>query len=275
MAIAVQNAKQYEEIQRFSEKLKVEVEKATADLQVANKKLKLLDQRKDEFISVAAHELRAPMTAIKGYLSMILEGDAGKISPEASDYLSEAVGGNDRLIRLVNNMLNVARIEEGRMVFQMGTVSLAKVVATVFHEFEPDAKQKGLTFLSEIKQGIEDAVFVDRDRIHEVVANFMSNAIKYTDQGSVTVKLLNRENKVRFEVKDTGPGISQADQGKLFQKFSRVESSAGKKIGTGLGLYISKLLVEEFGGKIGVQSELSKGSTFWFELPLKKENSTS
>ena len=116
---------------------------------------------------------------------------------------------------------------------------------------------------------VKDKVRVDPDRIHEVLANFISNALKYTDHGSVEVKLKQAKgNNVRVEVIDTGPGISKEEQAKLFQKFYRVETNLGKTTGTGLGLYISRLLVEKFGGKLGVDSDSGKGSNFWFELPL-------
>jgi len=238
-------------------------------LEVLTRKLKEMDKQKDEFISMAAHELRAPMTAIKGYLSMIMEGDAGKVPDQIAIYLKDAIEGNDRLVRLVNNMLNVGRIEEGRMVFQTGVVELAEVVTTIFDEFKTQAADKGLEYKLEVAKGIKDKVEVDKDRIHEVVTNLLSNSIKYTDKGSVIVKLINVENLVRFEVVDTGRGISKEEQKKLFQKFGRAESSSGKTIGTGLGLYISKLLINKFNGKIGLDSEPGKGSTFWFELPLK------
>ncbi len=239
------------------------------DLQNANKKLKELDKRKDEFLSVAAHELRAPMTAIKGYLSMISEGDAGEMTVSMKDFVGEALSGNDRLIRLVNNMLNISRIEEGRLTFEMGNVNLANVCSTVVNEYKIQAQDKKLALNYSQTENVSDLAYVDRDRIYEVVSNLISNAIKYTDQGSVNVKLFNTNPKtVRVEISDTGPGMNEADKAKLFQKFFRAESSEGKVMGTGLGLYISKLLVEKFGGVIGFESETGKGSIFWFELPI-------
>ena len=121
----------------------------------------------------------------------------------------------------------------------------------------------------DVPASITDKVRVDPDRIQEVIGNLLSNAVKYTDKGSVVVRLVQpNANMVRFEVEDTGSGISKEEQEKLFRKFSRAESTVGKTTGTGLGLYISKLLVEKFGGSIGLSSEIAKGSTFWFELPL-------
>lgn len=239
-------------------------------LQQLNQKLEQIDAQKDEFLNVASHELRAPMTAIKGYISMVSDGDGGEIPPGAKELLSEATIETERMIRLVNNMLNVARIEEGRMVFEPGEVKLSQVVNRVFNEFKFQANEKSLEYEYEPK-ATYDVVVVDVDRIHEVVANLINNALKYTDSGKVVVRLFNpNPDTVRFEVEDTGPGMTPDEVSKLFNKFYRTESYVGKKMGTGLGLYISKLLVQKFGGQIGVKSQKDKGSIFWFELPLKK-----
>lgn len=243
--------------------------KQREQLQSLTDKLKALDKQKDEFISMAAHEMRAPMTAIKGYVSMVLEGDTGDIPEKARGFLADANNINDRLIRLVNNMLNVGRIEEGRMVYQIEDENLSGPIRMVFNQFTPEVERKGLDYKLEIPTHLKDKVRVDPDRIQEVIGNFLSNAVKYTDSGSIKVKLSQRgSNHVRCEVIDTGPGISSEEQAKLFQKFHRVESNVGKTTGTGLGLYICKLLVEKFGGKIGLRSVPEKGSTFWFDLPL-------
>jgi len=239
------------------------------NLQKVNEKLKALDAQKDEFISMAAHELRAPMTAIKGYISMILEGDTGDIPEKARGFLADATSINDRMVRLVNNMLNVSRIEEGRMSFQFDTDELSRVVRTVYSQFLPEAQRKSLEYKLDISKEIKDRVYADIDKLHEIAGNLISNAIKYTETGSVIVRLVQKDaGTIRFEVVDTGPGISSEEQVKLFQKFYRVESNVGKTTGTGLGLYISRLMIEKFNGKIGLDSEPGKGSIFWFELPV-------
>ena len=245
------------------------------ELEELNYKLNILDQRKNEFISVAAHELRAPLTVIKGYASMILEGDTGKISEKAEEFLQDLALSTERMIRLVNNMLDVSRIEEGRIVYQEEVISLGQILQKVYKEFTPEAKRKNLQFNLEIPYHLQDSVLVDADRLREVIVNFLSNALKYTEQGGVRLAISNpRSGWVRVEVIDTGMGITKEEQEKLFRKFYRVRSNVGKTIGSGLGLYISKLLIQKFGGLIGLVSEYGKGSNFWFELPLKFEKPT-
>lgn len=244
------------------------------ELENLARKLKHMDEVKNEFISVAAHELRAPLTAIKGYLSMILDGDAGKITPQAKEFLQDSLLSNERMIRLVNNMLDVGRIEEGRIVYQKGYAHVSELMRRAYTEFRLEAERKQLDLRLEIDKEVEDRVYVDPDRLHEVIVNFLSNALKYTEKGWVALKVSNpRSGWVRAEVSDSGVGITKKEQKKLFRKFYRIRSEAGKTIGSGLGLYVSKLLIEKFGGKIGVESEFGKGSTFWFELPVSKKKS--
>ncbi len=246
--------------------------KQREQLEILNQKLKELDKQKDEFVSMAAHELRSPLTAIKGYVSMVVEGDTGDIPEKARQYLADSLAVTDRLVRLVNNMLNVSRIEEGRIVYQMEETSLIRAVQEIYNSSRVEAERKGLKFEAKIPNGLDDTVKVDPDRIREVIGNLVSNAIKFTEKGKVSIIMTNPDrNFVRVEVIDTGPGISKEEQERLFQKFYRAESTAGKTFGTGLGLYITGLLIEKFGGKIGLTSQLDKGSNFWFELPIAKK----
>jgi len=240
-------------------------------LRELNDKLKELDKQKDEFVSMAAHELRSPLTAIKGYVSMIIEGDTGDIPEKARQFLADAMAVTDRLVRLVNNMLDVSRIEEGRIVYQIEETSLIRAVQEIYYSFRVEAERKNLVIKLDTPNGLEDNVKVDPDRVREVISNFVSNAIKFTEKGRIDIIMSNpKPGFVKVEVVDTGPGISKEEQAKLFQKFYRAESTAGKTFGTGLGLYITKLLIEQFGGTIGLKSEVNKGSNFWFELPLVK-----
>lgn len=255
-------------IQNYAKNL----EEVTGKLEEVNRKLKELDKQKDEFISMAAHELRSPLTAIKGYVSMIMEGDTGDIPQKAREFLADASAVTERLIRLVNNMLNVSRIEEGRIVYQMEVTDLIRVVQETFYSERVEADRKGLKFLLNVPDGLKDDVYVDPDRIREVVGNIVSNAVKFTEKGEININISNPDkDTARVEVVDTGPGISKEEQKRLFQKFYRAETTAGKTFGTGLGLYITRLLIEKFNGKIGVESEVNKGSNFWFELPIYKK----
>jgi len=271
LAVAIQNARRYRQAQLFSKRLEKEVTSATKGLRKANTKLKDIDKQKNEFIAMVAHEIRAPMTAIKGFISMVTEGDTGDISEKTRGYLVDANAMSERVIRLVNNMLNVSRIEEGRMLYQIEDINLSRLAQMTQSQFKVEAERKGLKFKLSIPQEINDVVEADSERLLEVIVNLVSNAVKYTGEGFVEMLLSQpSEDKVKLEVKDSGPGISQAEQKKLFRKFYRVQSNVGKTIGTGLGLHISKLLVEKFKGEIGVDSELKRGSNFWFTLPLKK-----
>lgn len=254
-------------IKQLEEKLK----ETKLELQRVNKKLLKNYRQKDEFISMAAHELRAPMTAIKGYISMLLAGDAGEIPDKARGYLYDASANSDRIIRLVNNMLNVSRIEEGRVTYQMKKVSLIRIAKQVYEQSKFEAERKGLDYTINEEEGVNDFVFVDPDRLYEVIDNLISNAIKYTNSGFVKINISQpTQKKVRLEVSDSGPGISKEEQKRLFRKFYRVKSTVGKTIGTGLGLYISKLLVERFDGEIGLDSKVDQGTTFWFDLPVEE-----
>lgn len=260
-----------ESTQKKMQEYSKEMEDAKDKLEVLNQKLKDMDKQKDEFVSMAAHELRSPLTAIKGYISMIVEGDTGDIPEKARQYLADSMAVTDRLVRLVNNMLNVSRIEEGRIVYQLENTGLIRAVQEIYNTFRVEAERKGLEFKVDIPDRLEDTVKVDPDRIREVVSNIVSNAIKFTEKGKVSIEMSNpRANVVKVQIIDTGPGISKEEQVKLFKKFFRAESTSGKTFGTGLGLYITKLLVEKFGGEIGLISEINKGSNFWFELPVVK-----
>ena len=267
-AIAIQNAKAYEEIRRFNITLQEEVDRATSDLKSANEKLQELDKLKDEFVSLASHELRTPMTAIKGSLSTILDGYVGEVSGEAREFLTAAFNENDRLIRLVNNLLNISRIEAGRFTFTTTKVDMDKLNSDVVHNLEMAAKEKGIT-LTYQKDGPLPPVLADEDKVKEVIINLIGNAIKFTHKGGVTVATVQKDGKIITSVTDTGSGIAKEDQDLLFKKFSQIHGSYAKQTGgTGLGLYISKQIIEGLKGTIWLESTLGKGSTFFFSLPI-------
>lgn len=238
------------------------------NLRLANEKLQELDKLKDEFVSLASHELRTPMTAIKGSLSTILEGYAGNVSDQSREFLTSAYNENDRLIRLVNNLLNISRIEAGRFTFNVTKVDLNKLITEVVENLQMAATEKGLFLKFGQVTGLP-LVYADSDKVKEVVINLVGNAIKFTHKGGITVKCDVKDGFVQTAVTDTGSGISKEDQELLFKKFSQARGGYSKQAGgTGLGLYISKQIIEGQKGKILLESVLGQGSTFYFTLPI-------
>lgn len=259
VAIAVENSKLYSKL-----------EIASAELATANDKLKDLDRLKDEFVSVAAHALRSPMTAIKGYLSMVLEGDSGVITDRTKQFLQGAFDGNNRLIRLVNHMLDISRIESGRLIFNISEVQLEELVQSEVSDLTILAKQKNLSLTYKKPETPLPKVSIDPERIREVINNLIGNAIKFTQSGDVSINHEIKNNFLLTHVTDTGPGIDQEDLVNLFRKFSQARNRASKNSGSGLGLYVSKIIMQEFGGDVSVVSQVGKGSTFTFSIPIKK-----
>lgn len=246
------------------------------EVQETNQKLKVLDKLKDEFVSLASHELRTPMTAIKSYLWLFLEDNRQKLSDQQKMYVERAYTSTDRLINLVNDMLNVSRIESGRLIINKAYIDLPSTVAAAVAEVAPVAKEqkKTLTLLPSTQP---ITVYADSDKIKQVLLNLIGNSIKFTpDGGQISVSVSVKEGYAYVNVKDTGRGISQQDIGKLFKKFGIVGSTSVLTHGaqsTGLGLYISKSIVNLHGGKIGAYSDgENKGSLFSFSLPIAHGN---
>ncbi|MBP9814281.1 hypothetical protein KBC80_03745 [Candidatus Woesebacteria bacterium] len=271
-AVAVQNAFAYEEIRRFNVTLQEEVDHATQDLQQANLKLKDLDKLKDEFVSLASHELRTPLTAIRSYIWMTLSGKGGEITDKQKYYLDRASVSANRLIRLVNGMLNISRIESGRMAMQPARVDIVRLARAVLDEVQPKIMELGLIVDIQTLESSIDVV-IDSDKIQEVLMNFIGNAMKFTPRGgTIHLRLKSEGQLVWVDVQDSGVGIDPADVGKLFTKFGALRtggtSDAIASQSTGLGLYISKTIVSMHGGSVRVISEgLGKGSIFGFSLP--------
>ncbi len=269
-SIAMQNAKLYSEIKGFSATLEREVEKRTRELRKAYEELKVLDKMKDEFISITSHELRTPMTAIQGYLWMLSE-KGGELNEKQKRYLGKAQKGSERMVSLINDMLDVSRIEQERVELEIKPLELVPMIGGVMEELREQAQKKKLKleFLS-VREKIPK-VKADADKVRRVLMNLLDNAIKFTNKGSVTIDAYQKGKFVQVNVTDTGRGIRKEDIPRLFKKFGRLETSfvtAAEAGGTGLGLYISRALVERMRGKISVQSEVGKGSTFSFTLPL-------
>jgi len=242
------------------------------ELEVANERLKQLDQAKSDFISIASHQLRTPLTVIKGYISMIMDGNFGAITTTISDSLNKVYISNQRLINLVEDLLNISRIESGRLQVVMENKQLEDLVASVCDELEHSAEKKGLKF-EFIKPATKfPAVRMDEEKMRQVVMNLIDNSIKYTPKGSVTVSLKLQADNILFCVSDSGLGVRAEDMPNLFKKFSRgTGMSLIHTEGTGLGLYVVKQIVKIHGGRTWIESAGEfKGSKFYFEMPFVK-----
>ncbi|KKU43214.1 MAG: PAS domain S-box [Berkelbacteria bacterium GW2011_GWA2_46_7] len=254
----------------ISDDMSLAIQRAQAyqKLKEANAYLADLDKLKDEFISMASHELNTPLAAIEGYLSMVLDEGMGKIDPKAKEYLNRAYDSSKRLAELILDLLNVSRIEQGRLKMKFAKSNFASLVESVIKELQLKADTKKLYLKLETSKTELPETFCDPDRIREVFVNLIGNSIKFTEKGGITIKLSKPDDHIRAEVVDTGRGIAAEDQSKLFQKFSQVKREIDEHQGTGLGLYISKNFVELHKGTIGVKSEVGRGATFFFEIPI-------
>lgn len=269
LAVAITNAKAFEKIERFNVTLRQEIKKATTELEKRNEQLRELDKAKDEFISMASHQLRTPLTAIKGYLSMLLEGDAGEIKVSQYDFVNEAFSGANRMVGLINDLLNVSRMETGRFFLEPVEIDAEKMMAEEVKQLENHAKEKKLYLKSEVK-GKMPKIWGDETKIRQVMMNFIDNALYYTTQGGVKVELSADKKDVTFKVVDTGIGVPKAQQKNLFTKFYRADNARHvRPDGTGLGIYLAKRVIDDHGGELIFHSEEGKGSTFGFKLPIK------
>lgn len=226
-------------------------------------------QMKNEFVSTVSHELRTPLTSIKGYVDLIVDGDAGEISDIQREFLTIVQENSDRLVELINDMLDISRIESGRIHLKIEPIAIEDSIADAVDTFQAVLSRSGRTVKTEVPLGLPP-VAGDRDRVGRVLINFISNAIKYSPEGGdVTVSAEQTDDGIKVSVTDSGLGISREDQKLLFTKFYRVDSAITREIGgTGLGLSICKSIIELLGGTIGVHSVLGEGSTFYFTLPL-------
>lgn len=258
----------------YIEKLAGELAQTNDQLKTANDKLKELDKQKTEFVSIASHQLRSPLTAIKGYSSMLLEGSFGPIEDRAKEAMEVVFRSSLKLINIIEDFLNITRIELGRMKYEISTFDLGKIVETVINDQIPNIKKKGLT--SKLEKGESDDTYLisaDNGKITQVISNLIDNSIKYTPQGEIKARienlLISGKGVIRFSISDTGVGIDQETLPRLFDKFVRADDAGKTNItGTGLGLYVAKQIVESLGGKIWAESEgKGKGSTFIVEFP--------
>jgi len=258
-------------VEFFIVRQKEELMRLAHGLERANRELKRLDHAKSEFISIASHQLRTPLTAMRGYLSMLVQGDFGELSGQTKEIVAEVHQASLRLLKLSNDLLNVSRIESGKSVLNYKKTSIKDLVSLIAKEFEAEAAKKDL-YLKVVVADDLPSIEIDAEKIRQAVLNITDNALKYTQKGGVKIlaKYSPPEN-ILIEIRDTGVGLNKKEIGKLFQSFSRGQAGANLySAGTGLGLYVARKFVDQHKGRLWVESPgPDKGSSFYIELPIK------
>jgi signal transduction histidine kinase len=272
LALAIQNAMSLREVQLLNDTLQQRIDEATKELRASNAQLRRLDEAKDEFISMASHQLRTPLTSIKGYVDMMLEGDAGKVTPMQKRFLTEAFLSSERMVHLINDFLNVSRLQTGKFIIDKRPTDIAKVVKQEVESLHINASGHDLSFQLKVGKTVPKLVMLDEAKIRQVIMNFSDNAIYYSKPGTVIKVLLDVvDDELVLTVKDTGIGVPEAEQANLFSKFFRATNARKQRPdGTGVGLYLAKRVVAGHGGSIIFSSKEGKGSTFGFSVPLKR-----
>ena len=258
-----------EALDKLNEDLEKKINLRTKELRRAYQELQVLDRAKTEFISIASHQLRTPLGIIRGYLSMLTQGDFGTFPPEADKAIQETYQASLRLLKLSNDLLNASQIDSGKLVLVYQKIKVKPFLLEIIAEMQSQADQKGLLLKLKIEKGVQE-VKADCGKLRQVMINLIDNALKYTEKGGVEISASVDKGNILIEVSDTGSGIDKKDIGRLFQSFFR--GRIGKNLnpaGTGLGLYIAQKFIDQHKGRIWVENdEHGKGAKFSIELPL-------
>jgi signal transduction histidine kinase/uncharacterized protein YpmB len=265
---ALENARLFEATWHAQQELEKKVETRTAELSQALEEVKKVNNRKSEFVSAVSHELRTPLTSIKGYASILLSEKLGPIPEAARQRLERINRHSDELAHLVTNLLDISRIESGRVIMKQRPCNLTEIINTVLELLSVQLKEKQIKTDIHIPQATLN-ILADQEQIQRVFINLIGNAIKFTPKGgNITILAHPQDNLVRIEVKDTGCGIPADSLDKIFDEFYRVDSTINQRVkGTGLGLSLVKNIIEAHGGKIWARSKQGQGTTFSFTLP--------
>lgn len=271
LVIAIQNAMSVHEVREINASLQQRIEVATKELRESNAQLHRLDAAKDEFVSMASHQLRTPLTSVKGYISMMLDGDVGKISDAQRTALEEAFNSSERMVRLISDFLSVSRLQTGKFIIEKKPTDLVKVVEQEIDGVRIIASTHGQK-LAYVKPKKLPLVDIDEPKIRQVIMNFIDNAIYYSrPDTTIHVALGQVEDEIVLTVEDMGIGVPKEQQSRLFSKFYRATNARQQRPdGTGVGLYLAKKVITEHGGRVVFSSVENQGSTFGFRLPLKQ-----
>lgn len=266
---ALDNAKLFEQIWRAQQELEKKVEERTRQLSQALEEVQKISNRKSDFVSSVSHELRTPLTAIKGYASILISGKLGAIPEEARQRMEKINQRSDELVGFVNDLLDISRIESGKVTMKKEPVDLKKIADEAADLLAELMKEKQIEFSVQVPAGI--TIEADYSQIRRVFINLINNALKYTPaKGKISVRAIKSDGQVQVDIADTGCGIPEEAQAKLFQEFYRVDSEINQEQkGSGLGLALVKNIIEAHQGKIRVKSKAGSGSIFSFSLPAK------
>ena len=273
LAIAIQNAVSLEAMKELNAHLQQRIDQATDELRRSNEQLRGLDVAKDEFVSMASHQLRTPLTSIKGYISMVLEGDAGKITKMQRQLLREAFTSSERMVRLINEFLNISRVQTGRFMIDRRKLDLAKITKQEVRALQTTADAHRLK-LQLTTPATHVPVLADEGKIRQVIMNFIDNALYYSrPDTTIDITLQVAADRAKLTVTDQGIGVPIKQQAKLFTKFFRADNARTQRPdGTGVGLYLAKMVIDGHEGKIIFSSKEGQGSTFGFSLPLASDD---
>ncbi len=250
--------------------IRKQLEDLTVKLKSANDDLRQLDAAKSEFISIASHQLRTPLSIIKGYVSVMLEGDVGEFKDGQEKYLQRVYDSNERLVLLVDDLLDLSRIESGRMQYKFEVASPFDLTEDIVKEFKSKAEGKKLYLkFNSKKNGIPD-ISMDKNNLRQAIANIIDNGTRYTEEGGIDVSLATNGTDLVWKIQDTGIGVDPKEKDHLFKKFERGNNVSKKYTeGTGLGLYVARQIIQQHKGKVWVESNgLGKGSTFFISIPV-------
>lgn len=271
LVIATQNAMRFEEIQGFNLTLQERVDEKTKKLRKTNERLRVLDQTKDDFISMASHQLRTPLTSVKGYVSMVLDGDGGAINETQRKLLNQSFISAQRMTYLISDLLNVSRLRTGKFIIETMPTDLDKVIGEELDQLQETVRSRGLELEYHHPEHFP-VLMLDETKLRQVIMNFVDNAIYYTPSGGrIDVYLTEKPESIEFTVVDTGIGVPKHEQHHLFTKFYRAKNAkSARPDGTGLGIFMAKKVIIAQGGAVIFKSTEGKGSTFGFTFPKAK-----
>jgi signal transduction histidine kinase len=267
---ALENARLFEQVYHSQQELENKVNQRTKELAQALEEVRRISKMKSDFVSAVSHELRTPLTSIKGYASILMAGKLGAVPDQVKDRLEKINKHSDSLVHLINDLLDISRIESGRVEMKFEFRPLKEIVESVADLLTPQLKDKKIELAIQVQKDIKP-VFVDAGQIQRVFVNLISNAIKFTPaDGKITLKASDAGEYIQVDVSDTGIGIAEGDLEKVFEEFYRVDNTINQSLaGTGLGLSLVKHIIEAHKGKIWVKSKVKEGTTFSFTLPKR------